>query len=130
MIQRAEIKELTERLNEPRKFIQVIIGPRQVGKTTMVSQAMEQIDIPHLFFSADNIFASDEWLAEKWQSARLMIQTQRLSELVVVIDEVQKIPNWSERVKKEWDLDTINDIPIKLVLLGSSRLLIMTGLTE
>lgn len=130
MIQRAEIKELTERLNEPRKFIQVIVGPRQVGKTTMVSQAMEQIDIPHLFFSADNIFASDEWLAEKWQSARLMIQTQRLSELVLVIDEVQKIPNWSERVKKEWDLDTINDIPIKLVLLGSSRLLIMTGLTE
>ena len=69
MIQRAEINELTARLKEPRKFIQVIVGPRQVGKTTMVSQAMEQIDIPRLFFSADNIFASDEWLAEKWQSA-------------------------------------------------------------
>jgi len=130
MIQRAEIKELIERLKEPRKFIQVIVGPRQVGKTTMVSQAMEQIDIPHLFFSADNIFASDEWLAEKWQSARLMVQSQRLAQLIVVIDEVQKIPNWSERVKKEWDLDTFNHLPIKLVLLGSSRLMIMNGLTE
>ena len=130
MIQRAEIKELIERLKEPRKFIQVIVGPRQVGKTTMVSQAMEQIDIPHLFFSADNILASDEWLAEKWQSARLMVQSQRLAQLIVVIDEVQKIPNWSERVKKEWDLDTFNHLPIKLVLLGSSRLMIMNGLTE
>ena len=96
----------------------------------MVSQAMEQIDIPHLFFSADNIFASDEWLAEKWQSARLMVQSQGLAQLIVVIDEVQKIPNWSERVKKEWDLDTFNHLPIKLVLLGSSRLMIMNGLTE
>ena len=130
MIQRAEIKELIERLKEPRKFIQVIVGPRQVGKTTMVSQAMEQIDIPHLFFSADNILASDEWLAEKWQSARLMVQSQGLAQLIVVIDEVQKIPNWSERVKKEWDLDTFNHLPIKLVLLGSSRLMIMNGLTE
>ena len=130
MIQRAEIKELIERLKEPRKFIQVIVGPRQVGKTTMVSQAMEQIDIPHLFFSADNIFASNEWLAEKWQSARLMVQSQGLAQLIVVIDEVQKIPNWSERVKKEWDLDTFNHLPIKLVLLGSSRLMIMNGLTE
>ena len=130
MIQRAEIKELIERLKEPRKFIQVIVGPRQIGKTTMVSQAMEQIDIPHLFFSADNILASDEWLAEKWQSARLMVQSQGLAQLIVVIDEVQKIPNWSERVKKEWDLDTFNHLPIKLVLLGSSRLMIMNGLTE
>lgn len=130
MIQRAEIKELIKRLKEPRKFIQVIVGPRQIGKTTMVSQAMEQIDIPHLFFSADNIFASDEWLAEKWQSARLMVQSQGLAQLIVVIDEVQKIPNWSERVKKEWDLDTFNHLPIKLVLLGSSRLMIMNGLTE
>ena len=130
MIQRSEIKELTNRLKEPRKFIQVIVGPRQVGKTTMVSQAMKQIDIPHLFFSADNIFASDEWLAEKWQSARLLVQSQKLEQLIVVIDEVQKIPNWSERVKKEWDLDTFNHLPIKLVLLGSSRLMIMNGLTE
>ena len=96
----------------------------------MVTQALEQIDIPHLFFSADNIFASDEWLAEKWQSARLMVQSQGLEQLIVVIDEVQKIPNWSERVKKEWDLDTFNRMPIKLVLLGSSRLMIMNGLTE
>lgn len=130
MIQRVEIKELIRRLNEPRKFIQVIVGPRQVGKTTMVTQAVEQIAIPHLFFSADNIFASNDWLAEKWQSARLMVQMQGLEQLVLVIDEVQKIPNWSECIKKEWDLDTFNHIPIKLVLLGSSRLMIMNGLTE
>ena len=106
MIQRAEIRELTERLKESRKFIQVIVGPRQVGKTTMVTQTLEQIHIPYLFFSADNIFASDEWLAEKWQSTRLMVQTQKTGQLILVIDEVQKVPNWSERVKKEWDLDT------------------------
>ena len=120
MIQRSEIKELTARLKEPRKFIQVIVGPRQVGKTTMVTQAMEQLDIPHLFFSADNIYASDEWLAEKWQSARLMVQSRQPEQLILVIDEVQKIPNWSERVKKEWDLDTFNRMPIKLVGLTES----------
>ena len=51
-------------------------------------------------------------------------------EIVLVIDEVHKINNWSEQVKREWDADTFNDVNIKVVLLGSSRLLLKKGLTE
>ena len=52
------------------------------------------------------------------------------SERLLVIDEVQKIDNWSEVVKREWDEDTRHGVNLKVVLLGSSRLLLKRGLTE
>ena len=53
MYKRAEYKTITERLKEPRKFIQVVMGPRQVGKSTVVKQVLEDIDLPYQFYSAD-----------------------------------------------------------------------------
>lgn len=51
-------------------------------------------------------------------------------EFLLVIDEIQKLGNWSETVKKEWDRDTFNELNLKVILLGSSRLLLKKGLTE
>lgn len=130
IIKRAEYEVLTSRINELRKFIQVIVGPRQVGKTTMVTQVIENLSIPYKFYSAEGIFLTENWLESIWQSARQEIMTQQYSEMLLVIDEVQKIPNWSERIKQEWDYDTRMHIPLKVVLLGSSRMMIMSGLTE
>lgn len=130
MIQRPYIKEITKRINEPRKFIQVLYGPRQVGKTTMIKQSLRAYNKPYLFETADDIVGADStWLRKLWAKARLMV-TQHRQDVLLVIDEVQKIRNWSEVVKKEWDIDTFNDCPVKLVLLGSSSLLIQKGLTE
>jgi len=109
--------------------MQVIIGPRQVGKTTLVRMVLEKIQIPHSFYSADTV-KDDNWLGMIWQRERLEMQYNNQQERLLVIDEVQKLPNWSEYVKKEWDTDTWNNTNIKVLLLGSSRMLIMSGLTE
>ncbi len=112
-------------------FIQVIAGPRQVGKSTMVAQVLRDIDIPYTFEVADSIVPSDtDWIRRTWEAARSTMLLQKHTEHLLVIDETQKIENWNEAVKREWDADTLKGINIKVVLLGSSRLLIRKGLTE
>jgi predicted AAA+ superfamily ATPase len=131
MIIRSQEKLLKNRLKEPRKLIQVILGPRQVGKTTLVLNVLNKIEIKHVFASADNVIESQSiWIEQLWESVRLKMKQQQEPEFLLVIDEIQKISNWSEAVKKMWDEDSRKGINIKLVLLGYSSLLIQNGLTE
>lgn len=131
MIERAQLQVITKRILEPRKFIQVLMGPRQVGKTTMASQMLRKINIPYVFESADSVTAVNTgWIEQIWEATRLKMIVQSAKEFILVIDEIQKILNWSETVKRLWDRDTLNETCIKLVLLGSSRLLLHKGLTE
>ncbi|MEP6795196.1 MAG: ATP-binding protein [Saprospiraceae bacterium] len=129
---RHELDVLKQRMNlEPRKFIQVVNGPRQVGKTTLVTQFTKRTTLPVQFSSADAIAIDDEsWISLQWQTARIKLQTEKSREAILIIDEIQKIKNWSEQVKREWDADTRNDVNLKVILLGSSRLLLQQGLTE
>jgi uncharacterized protein len=111
--------------------MQVVLGPRQVGKTTLVEQVLRSIDLPHLSVSADGIGAgSPAWLEQQWEAARLMKSVSAAPAFLLVIDEIQKVSNWSETVKRNWDADTRAGIEIRVVLLGSSRILIQDGLTE
>jgi predicted AAA+ superfamily ATPase len=131
MYERSYLKKLKLRMKEPRKFIQVIFGPRQVGKTTMVNQLLSQLSIPCINESADAISAANAaWLMQVWETARLKMKASGASEYLLVMDEIQKIDNWSEIVKQQWDKDTREKWNIKVILLGSSRLLIQKGLTE
>lgn len=130
-MQRAELKWLTKRMESPRNFIQVISGPRQIGKTTLIRQYCEQTSEPYLLVSADAIGSIGHiWISQQWDLARLKIKSEGALSVVLIIDEIQKIDNWSEIVKKEWDADTSNRVNIKLILLGSSRMLLQQGLTE
>ncbi len=131
MFYRPELQVIKKRVLEPRKFIQVIMGPRQVGKTTVVNQLLNQVDISCDYQSADDIAAGNNiWLEQIWEAARLKVKNQKLNEFLLIIDEIQKISNWSETIKKLWDDDSVNNVPIKVILLGSSRLLLQQGLTE
>jgi predicted AAA+ superfamily ATPase len=131
MFERAELQTLKKRIKEPRQFIQVIMGPRQVGKTTMVGQLTKQLTIAYLFESSDAVAAgSSTWLEQIWETARLKLKTQASNEFILIIDEIQKISNWSEVVKKLWDEDSFNGLAIKVIILGSSRLLLQQGLSE
>jgi predicted AAA+ superfamily ATPase len=131
MIERSYLQTVMSRINEERKFIQVVVGPRQVGKTTMVGQLLSKIHIPYLSESADAIIVSNTtWLSQVWESARVRMKLQGSTSFLLVVDEVQKIENWSEVVKQQWDRDTATGLNIKVILLGSSRLLIQKGLTE
>lgn len=131
MFERPHLKSIKARIEESRKFIQVILGPRQVGKTTMVTQLLSQLPISNLFESADAISATNSaWIAQVWESVRLRMKASGATEFLLIIDEIQKIDNWSEVVKQQWDRDTRENINIKVILLGSSRLLLQKGLTE
>lgn len=131
MFERPYLETVKERVKEKRQFIQVILGPRQVGKTTMITQLLSKLTVPNLYESADAISATNSaWLMQVWESARLRMKASAAAEFLLVIDEIQKIDNWSEVVKQQWDKDTRENVNIKVILLGSSRLLIQKGLTE
>jgi predicted AAA+ superfamily ATPase len=131
MFTRAQKDVLAGRLREPRRFIQVVTGPRQVGKSTLVQQAVESAGAPFHSASADEpTLRGRTWIEQQWETARLTARDAGGKAVVLVLDEIQKISDWSETVKLLWDADTRARTPIKVVLLGSSPLLIQRGLTE
>ena len=131
MYKRSEYKLIKRRIEEPRKFIQVVMGPRQVGKSTVVKQVLNDVNLPYQFFSADNVPASgSSWISNCWAAIRSLKEANRWDCVILVIDEIQKIANWSEVVKMEWDKDSFFDCNIKVLLLGSSRVMLERGLSE
>lgn len=127
--QRPQAAVLAERLAEPRRFLQVVAGPRQVGKSTLVQQVTDQLGLPVRYASADEpTLRGADWISQQWEAARL--ETSGEAGSVLVLDEVQKIPAWSETVKRLWDEDTRKKRPLRVVLLGSAPLLMAQGLTE
>ena len=131
MYQRKQYNVLLARIQEKRHFIQVIMGPRQVGKSTLMKQVVGATNIPYVFYPADAVPATQQsWISNCWEAARAKMRTEGLKELILVIDEIQKINGWSEVVKKEWDSDTFYDVNLKVILLGSSRVMLDKGLSD
>ena len=128
---RSQLATLSQRLAESRRFLQVLVGPRQVGKTTLLRQLLATTDVPHRYVSADNAGESGQtWLAQQWQIARLELRRSAAAEYWLIVDEVQKIPDWSTVVKAAWDADSAADRDLKVVLSGSAQLLMQKGLSE
>mgnify|MGYP006287727511 CR=1 FL=1 len=124
-------KQIVSRVKEERRFIQILAGPRQVGKTTLVRQVMDSCGMGVHYASADEPTLRDRsWLAQQWDIARAGCSGAGGSGFLLVIDEVQKVSEWSETVKRLWDEDTAGGIDLKVILLGSSPLLMQQGLTE
>lgn len=116
---------LEERILNWPKLIQIVLGPRQVGKTTGVKQLFEKWQGPKHFATADTpLPPTAEWIIQQWNQARVAN-----SESLLVIDEIQKIPRWSEVVKKLFDEDRDSG-KIKVILLGSASLDLSRGLSE
>lgn len=122
---------LAARLAEPRRFLQVVTGPRQVGKTTLVRQVLAGLDAPVLSVSADEPTLRDAgWLAAQWEAGRRLATDGGRRSAVLSLDEVQKITAWSETVKRLWDEDSASGIDLRVVLLGSAPLMMQRGLSE
>lgn len=131
MYQRRHLNILKSRMAEPRRRMQIVMGPRQVGKSTLVGQFTEGISVPFDFFAADGVNRFDSsWIPNKWQQVRMRMDIHSEQEHILIIDEVQKIRGWSEQVKKEWDEDSRSHRNLKVILLGSPRLLLQKGLEE
>jgi predicted AAA+ superfamily ATPase len=128
---RPQAGKLARRLAERRRFIQTVAGPRQAGKTTLVQQVIEGSGLAARYASADEpTLRGADWIGQQWEAARLAARDEGRRGAVLVLDEIQKIPGWSETVKRLWDEDTRAKRPLKVVLLGSAPLLVQRGLTE
>ena len=126
--ERPASETLARRLTEPRRFIQVIAGPRQVGKTTLAQQVAARLDVPVRYASADEpTLRGAGWIAEQWEAARLETGA---GDGILVLDEVQKVEGWAESVKRLWDEDSRSGRKLRVVLLGSAPLLVQQGLSE
>jgi len=132
MYKRSTYELLRRRLEEPRRFIQVLAGPRQVGKTTVVQQVLQDLSIPSHYASADEPVTKDRvWIEQQWDVARRLVSGPgHAPAAVLVLDEVQKVPGWSEIAKFLWDRDTADRVPLRVAVLGSAPLLVQRGLSE
>jgi len=132
MFKREIYSTLLTRLQEPRRFLQVLRGPRQVGKTTVARQVMAALSIPAHYASADAPTLRDRtWIEQQWDLGRLEARRSGTAGgALLVLDEIQKVSGWSEIVKHLWDEDTASDTPLKAVLVGSSALRLQSGLSE
>ncbi len=123
--------ELLRRLAEPRRFMQIVTGARQVGKTTVIGQVAERSGLPHRYASADEpTLRGPAWIAQQWDAARGLARRAAPGGALLVLDEIQKAPHWGESVKRLWDEDTRSGLPLRVVLSGSAQLLLGRGLTE
>lgn len=125
-IKRNFIDMLQNHLKEEQPLIQILLGPRQVGKTTGVLQLVKTYTGPWHYCSADAVMqATDHWILEQWQEALL-----KGTHTLLIIDEIQNIPNWSDTIKKLWDEQSLKKTALKLILLGSSSLSLSKGISE
>ena len=121
---------LIQRLQEPRRYLQVLAGARQTGKTTLIRQVMCELAAPGHYATADEPTLKDQaWIEQQWETGRRLIAAEAPSALLV-LDEIQKIPGWSESVKRLWDEDSMASRPLHVVILGSAPLLVQSGLSE
>lgn len=128
MYNRPIYQTLKKRISEKRKFIQVLFGPRQTGKTTIARRLMDEELIPSHYASADEpALKGAAWIEQQWETVRFL---RAGKPGLLILDEIHKIPGWSETVKRLWDEDTAERLPIHVVLLGSAPLTIQSGLTE
>ena len=128
MFQRPQLSTLVARLRSTPRFLQILAGPRQVGKTTLVRQAMADFSGLTRYASADLPAAPNaEWIEQQWRLARLLVTE---GTALLVLDEVQKVPRWADTVKMLWDEDRAVGRLLHVVLLGSSQFLMQRGLGE
>jgi uncharacterized protein len=121
------VSEIRSAFSRKKRLIQIITGPRQVGKTTAAGIIAEKRDGETHYASADTpVPVGAEWIRHHWNMAR---KTDSDSPLLI-IDEVQKIKGWSEQVKALWDEDERKGSHLDVLLLGSSALMLMKGASE
>ena len=127
---RAIVEELAVALGRKPPLLHVIVGPRQVGKTTAAEQLIDRMGWPSIYAAADSpLPPGPEWIETQWRLARLQ-NPGRAGKVLLVLDEVQKVVGWSESIKRLWDEERRTKGPVLAVLLGSSALLVHKGAAE
>jgi len=127
---RAIVGDLEKAVRRDAQLLQVVIGPRQVGKTTAVRQLLQRLDWSSHVASADSALPpGPEWIESNWHMATMLPATVK-APAILVFDEIQKVRGWSEVVKRMWDESVHSKRSLRVILLGSSSLLLQRGLQE
>lgn len=130
LYQRSILAELADLTARQPAVLQALIGPRQVGKTTLARQLMASAEMPSVYASADApLPPGPEWIETAWLQAELRASAAP-GPVLLVLDEVQKVRGWSETVKRLWDRRQADGPDVRLLILGSSSLLLQAGLSE
>jgi uncharacterized protein len=121
---------LSRRLAEPAPGrIQLLAGPRQVGKTTLLLQAAERHGKAAIYAAADGPEAA---LPGFWE--RLWIRAEETAashgRAVVLLDEAHRLPDWAGHLKAEWDRLRRKKLTVHVVASGSSALRLAAGSRE
>lgn len=129
MFQRPHLQLIKHRISSSFRAIQVMLGPRQIGKSTIAHQLMEELKLPVYMTSADDTYnAAQSWIQAQWTRGRQLVKDN--GSAILILDEVQKIEDWSGVIKQLWDEDTQTKTDLNVLLLGSSTLMLQSGLTE
>jgi uncharacterized protein len=130
LIERSELANLVAFCHKHPSVVQALIGPRQVGKTTLARQLSSKLPFPSVYASADApLPPGPEWIETQWRLAELKA-SQTKGPVLLILDEIQKVKGWSEVIKQKWDAKSDSDMDIRLLILGFSSLLIQDGLSE
>lgn len=118
---------LARRLDEPPPGrIQLLAGPRQVGKTTLLLELADRVGATALYAAADG---PDALVPGFWE--RLWVRAEETAtaqgRAVVLLDEAHLLPDWDSRMKGEWDRIRRRKLPIHVVATGSSALHLGAG---
>ena len=127
--ERSLLSTLRTLLSRPTPVIHALIGPRQVGKTTIARQIQETIGFPSIYATADSPVPLDSaWIETHWRRA-VAEGTSSGKPVLLILDELQKVRGWSETLKMYWDNRSTGP-DIRVLILGSSALLMQEGLSE
>lgn len=127
---RSIVEDVLKQLRGPMPLLQVVTGPRQVGKTTAALEVARRLGVPHVFAAADTpLPPGPEWIETQWRLARSK-QKRNSDHILLILDEVQKVAGWSQTVKQLWDEERRIGGGVSPLLLGSSALLLQKGLSE
>jgi predicted AAA+ superfamily ATPase len=128
---RAVVGDVERGLRRKLPLLQVLIGPRQSGKTTAAGQIADRWPGAVVQASADvPVPPGSEWIETHWERARRAAAERPRRPVLLVLDEMQKVRGWTEAVKALWDEDRKKRTAIRVLLLGSSALSVQAGLAE
>ena len=122
------VRQALGRIDQPSRYL-AVDEPEPRTLRAFLGNDADSLATQGALTIATNGERDSRWLMREWERARVAAERSERG-FVLVVDEIQKIPDWSEAVKGLWDADRRRGRRLHVVLLGSAPLLMQRGMTE